>query len=476
MLITVIQVKNYSIARQQVKQAASLTDGIELRLDYWPEVNIQAISALRCEYSLPMIFTLRRHDQGGAYVYSENERLETIRRLCQCCPDYFDLEYDISSDFVQEIKTAFPQIKLIGSYHNFKETPSDLTGILNSMQLMNFDYYKIATMAQGTLDALQMLLWITQQKNPRLTGLCMGEQGQCTRILAPIVGCVFKYACIESKHATALGQLTLESLRSDYHLHKLNSDSNIYALIGDPIQQSIGHIAHNIAIRFLHKNAVYVKLKVTQAELRQVLTICRQLPFVGFSVTMPLKEMILPFLDEIEEAAYALKVINTISKYVGFNTDGLGAINALSALGDVSQQKLVILGAGGAARAIAYAAVQKNASVIILNRTLAKAKKLADELGCAYAPLNQWGSYCLGSDYNVIVNTIPEQTLVKKIKSSPNRIVMNLVYSESACPLGYAMYVHQALLQIKHWFEPSDQQLEILKNALIYVCKDKTSF
>ncbi|OGT47489.1 MAG: shikimate dehydrogenase [Gammaproteobacteria bacterium RIFCSPHIGHO2_12_FULL_41_15] len=491
MLIAVIPVKNYHTAQQQITQVCQQVDGVELRLDYLTgRLDFRAIALLRHSCVLPVILTLRKKSQGGLYDSSEEQRLRDILALCQLNPDYIDIEYDIPMNFVQDIKLRYPNIKLICSYHHFDETPKNLTTILQSLQHPCFYSYKIATKTNTTSEVLRLLQFVkTFHEKCILTGIGMGEEGQVTRIINPIVGNAMNYISVDKSQKTATGQLTLNDL-AIYPIKKLNSESKIYALLGDPVHSSMGHIVHNQAMVFLRENAVYVKLRVNRDELPNVIDQCRQLPFAGFSITTPLKECIVPLLDEVERSFQPIKAINSIAvhqgKYKGWNTDGIGALQVLSEKVNLAKQRIVILGAGGVARAIAYEAIRHHATVIILNRTLNKAKQLAREFGCLGYDLN-YLRQLKKTGYTIIINTLPNDAYAEQdIKALfcadhllPHTLAMDVVYqpihtsfltiaknTKSVCIPGYKMFIHQALLQIKRWFHPKEAQCYQLKHIM----------
>lgn len=480
MLIGVVQVTDYLTSKEQLNIALQYADGIEFRLDYLSPFNIEVVSQLRTTCKLPIIFTLRKQSQGGHYPLSESERLKDILTVCQLQPDYLDLEYDIDIIFIKQIKQQFPNIKLISSYHNFIETPADLTKILNSMINSYFYSYKIATYAKSTLDSLRMLSFIRSMKDKlNLSGICMGEAGTSTRILSPIIGNNFTYANITEKSTTAPGQISLETLVEIYHFKKLNRETEIYALIGNPIDKSVGHILHNKAIEILDKNAVYIKLHIEPEILTEAINFCRQLGFQGLSVTMPLKEVIITELDEIEKDSLLIKAINTVTarnkKWLGSNTDGKGAILALKKISTLNNKEIIILGAGGSAKAIAYEALKNGANVTLINRTHERATILAKELGCQFININQLKDHY----YDIIINTVPIN-LIKSDDLKYNTIAMDIVYQpietdflkqakKAKCKTipGYEMYVNQALLQIQSWFEPNNIKIEEIKIMMI---------
>ncbi len=472
MLITAIQVRSIAKAQLQMRQAFEQTDGFELRLDYCEFLDFDALKNLRSQCTKPLIFTLRRADQGGQYQGPEAERLQFILDLCALAPDYFDLEYDVPREFVAKVHALYPNIQLISSYHDFDQTPEDLAGIVALMQQPFISIYKLATFAHSLIDALRMLCFIQASKVP-FAGMCMGADGEITRVLGPVVGNALDYASASSDEATAPGQLSVQDLHALYHYPSLNRHTKIYGVFGDPVAKSVGYLLHNQAICLLHKNAVYVRLRVSPDDLPLAIQLCRTLPFGGASVTMPLKEVMLPLLDKLDEDAAAIKAVNTIvvrdHLWQGFNTDGLGAIAALEAHGSVAQQKVVILGAGGAAKAIAFVALQKGARVLILNRTLARAAQLAEDLGCEAGGLDIL-AHLADMDYKILINTLPVgekmDALLKASYLKPGTVAMDIVYApiETAflkiakqagcvCVPGYQMYIGQALLQEQYWFD-----------------------
>lgn len=491
MLIAAINSTNVSDAKQQIQQSLNLADGIELRLDYWSELDLNALTELRKSFTIPMIFTLRKKSQGGHYQKEESARLQDILALCALNPDYLDLEDEVSQDFLQIINHKFPAIKIIYSHHNFKDTPADLNVILQSMLNPYTHIYKIAAQANSATDMLAMLHFIKDNKNiHKIAGMSMGEFGVTTRIIAPIIGSELTYASVSQHQATAPGQLTLQDLNDIYHYRQLNENTSIYALLGDPVDKSVGHLWHNKAFKTLNNNSVYIKIRVLSDEVVAVLQSCRQLPFYGFSVTMPLKELVFPALDRIDPDANAIGAINSIvlenNLYYGFNTDGVAAIDALMQyLPDINQKKIVILGAGGAARALIYIAKQRGAEVIILNRTVDKANKMAQQFNCKAFELD-YLAQLKSHGYDAIINTLPysaqekDAELYNKNNFIADAVAMDIVYNPAETPFltiakqagchciyGYEMFNRQATLQQKRWFNLSSDELSMLINQTV---------
>lgn len=349
-----------------------------------------------------------------------------------------------------EDRPLLSQGNLIVSYHNNRETP-DLEHVLSGMKARHPQacYYKLATYAQSTLDAMRMLHF--QRKHRNVIGICMGEKGRLTRILAPIFGAPITYAPLTIDERNAPGQLLWSELSTIYHFKRLNPLTRIYGLIGDPVDQSVGHLFHNDQYRARSMNAVYVKMSIQKDELSAFFKLVQALPMVGFSVTAPLKEALFPYLATVSQEAQKIGAVNTMVRtfqgWEGLNTDG-GA--AADVLGEVEGKKVVILGAGGAAKAIAYELIQRKAQVMLVNRTAQRARELAHKLQCSYSEHV--------STYDILINAtsspwplntpsfIPGSTVMDiSIRTTPFLIAAQAQHCKTLD--GLPMYFNQALIQ-----------------------------
>jgi shikimate dehydrogenase len=162
---------------------------------------------------------------------------------------------------------------------------------------------------------------------------------------------------------------------------RISGSTAVYALIGDPIDHSLSPTIQNVAFRSAEINAVYVALRVTRQSLRDVVKGLRASGVKGFNVTTPHKVSVQPYLDMIEPSADAIGSVNTVinenRKLRGYNTEGVGALKALEEAGVSPDGKSVLIfGAGGASRAIAYTLAHHASSIRLVNRTVAKSRKL----------------------------------------------------------------------------------------------------
>lgn len=227
----------------------------------------------------------------------------------------------------------------------------------------------------------------------------------------------------------------------------ISGETMVYGVIGDPIEHSLSPVIQNAAFVTSKLDSIFIAFKVRCGETGNALAGMRALGLAGLNVTMPHKNAVLSFLDEVDPTAKLLGAVNTIQnksgKLVGFNTDAIGALNALRENGvDPKGKKVVLLGAGGAARAIAYALGKEAAELSILSRTIKPAAELADNLFRQFnskvivyqlSPLTVKANLV---DADLLINATSvgmapdsDETLVPTKLLKPNLAVMDIVYN-----------------------------------------------
>jgi 3-dehydroquinate dehydratase/shikimate dehydrogenase len=493
MLCVIIKGPSIEEAHQQIVNALEQADIVELRLDYFDRLDLSSLETLRLQYSIPMIFSLRSQLQGGNYSQTEEKRLADIEQLAALKPDYLDLENFIAPDFVSKISSQFPEIKIILSTHNCEETPDDenLEKLYLDMKKIPAFFYKIAVTARHPSDPLRLLSW-AKKFDKKLIAISMGMDGQISRILGPMFGNPVTYAALDENQQSAPGQLTAQLLLNRYRHHSLNPLTRIYGLIGNPVEPSISDETHNGLIAACGLDAVYLKINVRPSELADFLKLAKQLPFSGLSVTMPLKEYIIPCLDEINPQADAIGAVNTLlfenGNIIGFNTDGIGALNAIENICPVQGKRIVMIGAGGAAKAIAYEAIRRGGKVIILNRDAQKAVQMAESFSCEGKGLEEMAA-CAESGYDILINSTPSplpidpahilpQAIVMDIKTKPKDTLFLKHAKEKGCRViyGYQMFIEQAIGQFHLWFNTHIQAKDwtkLLKDKVVEAIENK---
>lgn len=327
--------------------------------------------------------------------------------------------------------------KIICSRH-MAHTPDDLLYTFQElMQSMPAHYYKLATTAHSTLDALRMLIAARklQAEGAPVIGLCMGELGQITRIASPIT-----YAHLGDP--TADGQLHVRELIDIYRFPR-NTD-RWYGLIGDPIKQSFSHIAHN-PYRF------FLKMQILSHELEQFFLLAEQLPFYGLAVTIPHKLAVKRYCKSYVPA------VNTLVRsgyWKGYNTDGPGALNLLK---PVQNKRIALLGAGGAAIGIAYEALKEKAQLNIYNRTqktiLGISTKPLDQLQPYDILINATSCGMLSQDCPIREDQILAKTTVLETICKPEETTLIKWAKRKNCQILYGkkMFESQAVIQAQLW-------------------------
>ncbi len=464
-LIGIVVGPSLQQAKEQMDRGRPFADLFEIRLDL---LDKKALSHLKeLDRSKPLIFTLRTVAQGGMCELPEEERLSLFETCLKAEPEYCDIESHTELAFFEQTAKLHPKTRIICSFHDLEKVPDHLDQVLERMKKDRVSHYKIAVQAHSINDCLHVMAFAKEHEN--LTCIAMGIDGQASRILAPIIGSEFCYSAIDEKDA-AFGQLDLKTLCELYHFKKLGLDTDIYGLIGDPVERSIGHLFHN---KSFPPKAVYVKLHVAIPDLPLFFSLMRKFPFRGFSVTMPLKEQMDRILTRIDPASQAIGSINTVviedEHLIGYNTDGPGALNALEKHKKVKGSRIGIIGAGGSGRAIAYEALQRGARVTVFNRTIERAQSLAQQFGCQAQPLEELTK----EPYDVLINTVPVDLLFNPELLHPSSYVMDIVYWEKETPLlkaakergcvcigGIEMFEEQARLQQQIWFSKKPKKAD----------------
>ncbi len=471
--------------RYLAEQGAKL---VEIRLDYINgQVNVKRLLA---ERPCPVIMTCRRERDGGRFNGSEQQRQLILRTAIAEGVDYIDLEEDIAGEIPR-----FGQTKRIISYHNFRETPADLQALHERMSRLDPDIIKIATLANHPQDNLRMFRLVAQSRIPTV-GICMGDMGIPSRILAGKFGSPFTYAAFHSDRAIAPGQLSFEEMKQVYRYEDVRHDTEVFAVIADPVGHSLSPIIHNAAFQKFGMNKVYVPIRVPREDLYEFIDQAPEWGIKGLSVTIPHKEAILAKLTKADSIVRGIGAANTVifdgKERLGFNTDCRAAIEAIEvALGTpvggrspIHGKQALVLGAGGAGKAVAFGLLRAGATVTLTDGDAEKARLLAEKLDCAYVPWDDRHSVAC----DILANCTPVG-MHPNVDESPfdakylrsHMLVFDAVYNPENTLLikdararnckvvtGVEMFVRQACMQVKLFTGrdgPADLMREVLKRA-----------
>lgn len=411
-----------------VQQAGDAIDLIELRADFLPSTFLQERKAqsqmqefllFLKERSLKAIFTLRRPFDGGQFQGGEEEALRWYQKAVEWGFDWIDLDESLFHDavFVSSIQQwkKSDSLQIIRSRHDFGGIPADLTDWIISVVNEGF-LPKMALAIPNVETLITFFQKASQLKEVSKVFLGMGALGLVTRVLTKKVGSLWSYSSF-STEGKRLGQIDPVTLSSTYRYHFLDEQSEIYGIVGFPALHSKSPQLHNGGFTHWLLNKVYLPFETE--ELPEFFELAKALPLRGFSVTVPHKEKILPFLQRVENAVEEVGSCNTVvfegNQWVGYNSDVEGFLAPLRSRlslregfssNHLSQMRVALIGAGGVARAILYALKSLHCSVALFNRNEERAKELTVALGYGEAfPLQALASYQKEShqDFDLIV-------------------------------------------------------------------------
>ena len=372
---------------EAVKRGAKF---IELRLDFLAKaVDFKRLTPYK---QCPWVATLRRPTDGGRFPGTEDERQIIIRQaIVSGAFEWVDLETDIAKTIPR-----FGPVKRIISYHNLTETPQNLDEIYARMLKQDGDVYKLAVLAHTPLDVARILR--LQQSAPKPTvAFCMGDIGLPSRFLSLKYGAPWIYAAFNKERGIAPGLPSMEDFRTTYPVRSITPDTQVFGVVGDPVGHSLSPLLHNHLFGRLKVNAIYLPFRVPRGQLPDAVEEYEQIPVAGYSVTIPHKEAAAQLAREKEPNVEATGSANTLvrrddGKFKAANTDYTSSVESLKnhlavraqdgPVTQLTQCAILILGAGGVARAIAHALHREGAQLTVTSRTHERSQKLAEEVKC----------------------------------------------------------------------------------------------
>jgi len=464
---------------------------LEFRLDYLSKPGLAIPRIKRFLDSHPgttVIATCRRAASGGKFMGSIASQLDILGKAAAAGCQLVDVELQTAvKTKPEQLQKLRGRAALILSFHDFRATKK-LDETLEKMLAYPADFYKVVSTATTLSDNVTVIKFLAHQGDKHsLVSMCMGEQGIISRVLGVRAGSVFTFASASAGEKTAPGQVTAQELRSVYRIEQVDAATRVYGVVGDPIAHSLSPAIMNAAFRRENVNGVYLALHAKT--LKDLLTCVREIPIHGLSVTMPYKEAILPHLDNTDSHTTKIGACNTVvraqdGKLYGFNTDAVGVVRPLERrLATLEGARILVLGAGGAARAAVFGLKERGSEVYILNRSMDAAKKLARQARARImkrADLRKMA-------FDVIINATPvgmgnshESPLQDKEINS--RYVFDMVYDPGETKFlklakergaqvipGIEMFVHQAARQFEIWTgkpAPWDEMLRVVLLAL----------
>ena len=463
---------------------------VELRLDWLSRT--PDVGRLLKDRPTPVIVTCRRQQDKGRWKFSEEQRLTLIRAAIVEGAEYIDLEEDIAAKIPR-----YGETKRIISHHDFDRTPDKLEEIHKRMTELDPDIIKLATMANSPADIVRMLQLVDKSEIPTI-GFCMGELGIASRVLCGKYGAPFTYTTFSQERELAPGQLSFDEMRNVYRYDSINQDTQVYGVLGDPIAHSFSPLVHNRAFRETGLNCVYLPFRVPKDSLSDTLEKFNWLGIRGYSVTIPHKETVLRAVKDPPESVTEIGAANTIyrdrlNRWRAANTDREAALTSLrlelpdGANGNnrLAGKQVLLLGAGGAARAVALGVMREGAALTIANRSHDRAVKLAQEIGCQQVTWENRGAVfadvlinCTSVGMHPHVDETPfpghwirEGMLVFDSIYNPENTLLIKDAKARGCPIvtGVEMFVRQAAAQFEYFTDqtaPVEQMQEAFRQGI----------
>ncbi len=465
---------------------------LEFRLDYLAKP-LAAMPRLKeflhLHREMTAIATCRREANGGKFDGKVADEMEVLGKAAAAGFHLVDIELQTAETLKQADwkKIRGHSAAVLISYHDFKTT-KDLDKIYARIQPLQPDFVKIVSTARSLADNVTMMRFLEAKRDEgNVVGICMGDQGIISRVLGLRAGSRFTFASATTGEETAPGQIAARTLRETYRTDQVDAGTRVYGVAGDPVRHSLSPIMMNTAFHRETVNAVYLTLQTEK--IADLLLLIREVPVHGVSVTMPLKQEIMKHLDRTDVLSQKIGACNTVvrsqdGKLIGYNTDVAGIVRPLEQRIDLRKAKVLLLGAGGAARAAAFGLKQKGAEVFILNRTPQTAQKLAREAEAKTIRRDQ----LVKANFDLIVNAtsvgmtgMKQQTILEE-KELNAKLVFDLVYSPMETPLlkmarskglavitGAEMFVHQGAEQFQLWTgkpAPREDMWRVVTHAL----------
>ena len=477
---------------------AALVDSrfLEFRLDSLPKpasVLSKVKDFLVSHRDATVLATCRRKHFGGQFTGSLKAELEVLLEAAQAGCQIIDLEVESAEEAApKQLDQLRDGLRATGtalliSFHDFARTKNlDQTAL--RIEVFQPDFVKVVSTAKSLADNLAVLKLINDHsRSAEVVGIAMGEEGLVSRVLGLRAGAPFTFAAFSdstesgSKQPTAPGQLTARTLRDLYRVEQLDQATRIFGVAGDPIAHSLSPLMQNAAFRRESVNAILLPLLTHK--VADLLTMARELPLAGVAITMPLKQDVLPHLANSDPLTARIGACNTLrtgadGKLYGFNTAVAGVIRPLERRLKLQGARIVVIGAGGAARAAVFGLVEQGAEVFIVNIVHEDAVKLAKQAKAKVLKRDLFAK----SSFDVLINATPcgmagnKQPMPITEKELNASLVFDMVYNPLETPLlklakerglpvisGMEMFVQQGARQFEIWTGKPAPEAEMLR-------------
>jgi 3-dehydroquinate dehydratase/shikimate dehydrogenase len=415
-------------------------DCVEVRLDYLKDPQ-ESIYARWDRLPLPVIATCRGKERGGEFAGSIEEETRILEHAVRNGARFADIDYR----FARPISGA----EVIGSFHDFAGTPANVDSVMAQACASPAQIAKVATFVNSWSDN-RRLLALTSQTWPKPVIVAgMGDIGQITRVIGPARGSFLSYA--SSTRASAPGQIDVRDMREVYRFGKVSRKTKLVGIVGNPVGHSLSPVLHNRAFEKLNLDFVY--LKFPTPDVKDFFDNAEAIGIEGFSVTIPHKTAVIPFLagrtPEAQEAGAVNTVFKRDGKWVGDNTDVYGVRAALaSASFDPVDKTVVILGAGGASKAAVVAVKGAKKVTVLPRREVPEASNYRCDLLINATPVGMYPTV----DASPVEGPIHANVVFDMVYNPPiTRLLRSAANQGKTVIQGTTMFLAQAARQFEIW-------------------------
>ena len=393
-------------------------DVAELRVDFLAPDEQLSVRRFPAMVNVPCILTIRRTADGGRFTSNEMSRTMLFGRALAFADQnpqknfaYVDFEEDFRVPSLQDASLAFG-VRIIRSCHDMEKPVKNLKAKCEAMRTTGYEIPKIAFMPKTLADVSDMFREAESMTDYEHILCAMGPLGQVSRILAYKLHSYLTYVSPEEteNNISGIGHIDPVTLNDVYRFRSLRDATSLYAVTGWPLVKTSSPALHNEGYKINNLDALLFPLR--SPSVSDVLDCASSLGVRGLAVTVPHKEAVMPELIKLDAEAQAIGACNTVVRtdegWAGCNTDAYGFQTALLCFLGVKKlrrRRVAIIGAGGAAKAVAYVVKSLGAKACVFNRTLSHAKALADRYGFDYAPLGPEAAKKIEKYADIIVQT-----------------------------------------------------------------------
>ena len=427
---------------------------IEARLDYLQRLELPRLPAAPKSH---YIATCRPEREGGRYRGGELERIRFLEQAAKHGFDWIDLEHDVAAPLSLATDT-----RLIRSRHVFGSFPVNLQAEFPPVSEGQLG--KLAVQVHTTQELVQLLKWAEREppRGPHVL-IGMGELGQPSRYLAPLLGSQWTYVCEDAEVPRAPGQFSLREARG---LGQPSTETPLYGIIGQPVLHSLSPPLHNGLFRHYGLSGSYIRLPLDRLDPWFEYLTESSLRFQGFSVTLPHKTDAIRFCQGYDSP---VRSVNTLAgatpNWMGSNTDFPSFLSPLLSRVDLEGSSALVLGNGGVAHTAVGALLSRGVQVTVAGRNEERLENFARPFGCRWILMQDYRGRA-----DLLVNTTPVGQH-PNVDASPLsatqldfELVYDLVYSPQETKLlrqarhrgckiisGMEMFVEQAARQFLAW-------------------------